>query len=137
MANYYGTARSNYFKVKDLSEFTKALKDIEVEIVSPESDDGTVALLSRDADGAGWPTSAYNEARDEYEDIDLPALIAPHLEDGWVCVLMEVGNEKMRYLVGYADAFNNKGEAVHVSLNEIFDRAKAAGLGEHITDASW
>ena len=39
-------------------------------------------------------------------------------------VLMEIGNEKLRYLVGYTVAVNNKGETVSIDLNAIYELAK-------------
>ena len=48
MANWYGHARSNYFRVKDrekFEEWTKSIGDLEV----IEDDEGRVALLSNHA----------------------------------------------------------------------------------------
>lgn len=116
MANYYASARSNYFKVKDLTAFIEAIKPFPIKIY--EHTDGSLCLLS-DNDG-GW--SWYNAKTDE--EIDSVELISPHLQDNEVCILLETGAEKLRYLGGTAQAFDNKGEAAFLSLNEIYDRAR-------------
>jgi hypothetical protein len=138
MANYYGSARSNYFKVKDLEAFKRALSDVAVGIWDGDvgtPTEGLIAVFSQDADGAGWPSFRYDEASDDYVDIDLVNLIAPHLEDGWVCILQEAGAEKLRYLIGHAVAFNNAGEVRTVNIDDIYSLAKQ--IGEHVTQASY
>jgi len=62
---------------------------------------------------------------------DFVAELADHLADGWVAILMEVGHEQSRYLVGYAVAVNSAGETVTVDLDSI--HALAERLGEHVT----
>jgi hypothetical protein len=44
---------------------------------------------------------------------------------------MEVGYEKMRYLVGLAFAVNSAGEQVKIDLYDIYEKARP--LGKHIT----
>jgi hypothetical protein len=129
MANYYASARSNYFKVKDLAEFSKAMIPFDVEI--SEEDQGVCLLCSGEG---GW--SWYDP--DIEEDHDPVDLIAPHLQDNEVCILMETGAEKLRYLIGYAIAFNNQKEMVDVSLENIYEQArKKFGADASITDASY
>ena len=121
MANYLASCRTNYFRVKDPEAFKAALSPIaDIEIVER---DGHFMLLGRNEDGAGWPTSYHNE--DECEDVefDLQGTVAPFLADGEVAIFMEVGAERLRYLVGYAVAVNNKGERRTVSLQDIYREA--------------
>jgi hypothetical protein len=104
MANYYATARSNYFKVKDLEAFKNWCRSLEIEPIDGDPDDdktGLVAMISATPDGDGWPGCRVNE-NDEVVGIDLAAEFAAHLEDGWVAVLMEAGSEKSRYVAGWA-----------------------------------
>ena len=118
MANYYASCRSNYFKVVDVDKFKAAMPaGIEVDV----EDDGTVVILGADPDGAGWPSSIYNDETDEFDDFDLEEAIAPHLQpDSW-CVLQEVGAEKLRYLVGYSVAFTKDLEQRFcVSIGDIY-----------------
>lgn len=118
MANYYASCRSNYFKVVDVDKFKAAMPSaIDVEVCA----DGTVCLCGDDPDGAGWPSSIYNDETDEFDDFDLEQEIAPHLQpDSW-CVLQEVGAEKLRYLVGESVAFNkNLEQRFRVSISDIY-----------------
>ena len=79
-----------------------------------------VCLLVTNSDGGGWPLMIYDEATDDYIDWNIESAVAPHLLDGQWCVIQEVGAEKLRYLVGYATAFNNKGEVITISIDDIF-----------------
>jgi hypothetical protein len=40
---------------------------------------------------------------------------------------MGAGSEKLRYIRGYAFAFNNKGETKFLSLDDIYEMAKPLG----------
>ncbi len=119
MANYIASGRSNYFKVKDLDSFTEAMSAFPVEIRAGIN--GRICLLNVDPDGGGW--NLYNQDTDETHDPQ--ELIGPHLADDEVCVLMEAGAEKLRYINGYALAFTNDPEQyVSLSLSDIYDKAR-------------
>jgi len=136
MANYYGSARSNYFKVKDEAAFKEAmdeLPDIEVH-GSPEKG---FCVLVANGDSGGWPSYVFDEDYNDIE-IDVPSIVSEHLLDDEVAIFMESGAEKLRYIVGYAEAINNKGERESISLNGIYELA--AGLTdkpENITQAEY
>ena len=66
---------------------------------------------------------------------DFTEELSEHLADGWVAIIVEVGYEKMRYLHGYTEAFNNKGESIFKTLSFGTDELKK--LGEHHTDPSY
>lgn len=134
MANYYGSARSNRFRVKDVDAIVEAFGPYEVEVFVDDAAESIVTLLARDSDGAGWPTFVYVEEPEdspddfeEYVEIDYPALIAPHLAEGSVAILFEAGAEKLRYLVGTAWAINAAGETRSISLDQMFETAKEIG----------
>lgn len=128
MANWYGTSRSNYFAVKDLEAFKAALKPFELEIVTSDRHEGLVAVLAETDDG-GFPSYYVDEDDGDLVDVDIVALITEHLADGHVCVLQSVGAEKLRYLTGWAVAFNNKGESIEVNIDNVITQAEAQGLG--------
>ena len=137
MANYVGSARSNYFKVKDLEKFKAWCKELEIEVVVSDKDPELVTMLvGRDSDTGGWPNWRSNpEAADPSEDdeeVDLEKELSAHLRPGWVAVLVEVGSEKLRYLHGHATAVNSKGKTKTVNLNQIYKLSK--DLGGHITN---
>lgn len=137
MANYYASARTNYFAVTDLEAFKADIesKTSSVEVVSKEEDGLTlVALLGNDDDGGGFPFEYANEDGD-YVELDWAEIFKAHLEDGWVAIIMETGAEKLRYITGYAVAYNSKGETVEIALDEIYERAKS--IGTKITTATY
>lgn len=130
MANYCATARTNYVKVTDRDKLTAALAQLDLDIVDK---DGRVAVL--ETSGEGWPSLAYDEKLDENVEIDVACLIAEHLAEGEVLVLIEAGAEKLRYVSGHAIAINNRGERRTVSLADIY---KTAGeLGDTVTEATY
>ncbi len=141
MANYYATARSNYFAVKDETTFRQWAESIGLMVFEPThanvTSDGIrrFAIAPGDGDECGWFCTRYDEETDEHEDVDLTAELAAHLRDGEVAILMEVGSEKLRYLCGYATAVNSDGKTVSMSLEGIY--ARAAKLGTHITRAEY
>lgn len=122
--NYTASARSNYFKVRDVEAFEEWAKDRGLEVVEA---DGSYALLGGDGDTGGWPSSVYDEDQDTDLEIDVALELSRFLEDGEVAILVEVGNEGLRSLNGYAEAINNRGETRFVSLRHIFELAKELG----------
>jgi hypothetical protein len=137
MANYYASARTNYFAVTDLEAFKADIesKTSSVEVVSKEEDGLTlVALLGTDADGGGFPFEFEDEDGD-YVELNWAEIFKAHLEDGWVAIIMESGAEKLRYIAGYAVAYNSKGETVSLNLDDIYDKAKT--IGTKITTATY
>lgn len=140
MANYYSMGRTNHFAVKDPDAFLAAVTPIvnfgDGDIVREERDgvDGFVLCFPD-----GFPSEIHDlENEDTWDmpvEIDWQVLISEHLADGEVCIIQEIGNEKLRYLTGYSLAFNNKGEKEYVSLYQIYDQAKE--LGTRITEAEY
>jgi hypothetical protein len=142
MANYYATARSNYFAVKDEKAFREWTALLGLTILEPTHHDKVADGIRRFGiapgngdDSGGWPTSIYHENTDECEDIDVSELLAAHLANDEVAVLLEVGNEKLRYVSGSAVAVNNKGKFVLMELNDIYHKARR--LGKNITMAEY
>jgi len=129
MANYYESARSNYFKVKDAEAFKKAMEPYSLE-TAHEKDD--LFCLLGDEGGFSWWNS------DDDTDADPVELIAPHLADNEVCILMAAGAEKLRYISGYATAFNNQKRIVQICLDDIYNLArKEFGAEANITQAEY
>ncbi len=142
MANYYATARSNYFAVKDETAFREWAGILGLTILEPDHRDKTADGLLRlgiasgyNDDSGGWPTSLTDEETGDYEDIDVAEQLVAHLADGEVAVLIEAGNEKLRYISGLAVAVNNKGRTVIVDLDSIYTAARK--LGPNITRAEY
>lgn len=138
MANYYASARSNYFRVKDVIAFKEwaASRGLGVWEQQGEQGDTPVTLYAiypRNDDSGGWPSGAFN-AEDELEEFNVFEELAPHLADGWVAILLEVGAEKLRYLCGHAHVISADGKVSFISLEEeALKRAKKKG--QHVTEA--
>jgi hypothetical protein len=117
------------FRVKDADAFIKLVSETpdlglwDETITRDETEERVFGIYSDNADGGGWPSMIYNEETQDYDDFDLSGAIAPHLHDDDVCVLMEVGYEKLRYLVGIAIAVNAKGEERVINLDDIYTKA--------------
>lgn len=118
MANWYGSARSNYVRVKDDEAFRAWVATLpDVNLV--ERDDTFALLVGRASDSGGWPSFRFGPEGED-EEIDLAAEIAAHLAPGEVFVYCECGAEKLRYLTGWATAVKDTGETLHVSLDDIY-----------------
>ena len=124
MANFYGFARSNYFKVKDAEAFV-AWAD-KFGSLGVWTRDDMHAIYSDCPDSGCWPSAAWSEDEDDFIEIDLEAELAEHLADGEVAILMQCGAEKLRYLSGYATAIDNTGKSVTVSMGDIYALAESA-----------
>ena len=123
MANWYGTARSNYFRVKDAEVFVQWAKRRGLGVFKIERGADIFAIHGGDSTGDGsWPSYDL----DEDSEIDLVRELAEHLPKGQVAVLMEIGAEKLRYLTGVAIAVNHKGRVVQLTLSDIYYKAARA-----------
>ena len=76
------------------------------------------------------------DANTDGETIDFCADLAAHLEEDQTIILMEVGSEGYRYLIGEATALHANGETVSISLQEIYARASEA-FGDSFTQAQY
>ena len=131
MANYYGNTRSNYFRVKNVAAFTEAMEAMEVEVWTRQDTDqvGITCL----GDSGAWPS--YDGETEE--EIDFSGIISEHIKEKEVCILMEVGNEKLRYLFGCAEAITSEGIVKRVSLADIYQGLAAYTDGEVFTTAEY
>lgn len=140
MANYYGVGRTNYFRVKDIDAFRKefdTLRGVSIHVkneLCPETGKPWIMLMADTPDGGGW--CPYYELDGEVDDdVELETILARHLIDGDVAIIMETGNEKHRYLIGWAAAVNSKGETAYINLDSIYKVAET--LGSTITRARY
>jgi hypothetical protein len=118
MANWYGVLRSNYFQVKDYGAFVDWLKGFQLEMLT---DDEGVGFAST---GEGYvPTSKADPDYDEDGveiDVDFFEELATHLAEGSVCIVMQSGHEKLRYITGEAWLITSDGPQEAVSLGDIY-----------------
>ena len=141
MANYESFSRSNYFRVTDKDSFRAWAEkhDLDVRekpgvevVCGDRSSDTYFALFGIDG---GWPCYYYDDLMDVDHDFDIYQEITRFLHPDDVAVFMEIGWEKLRYLVGVAVAVNAKGDIRKISLNDIYEVASAE-LGANPTPAN-
>jgi hypothetical protein len=121
MANYYEQARSGYVKVKDKEAFRAFLERFGGAVEMIEDDKGRVGFLAQE----GIPSTYMpDDSGSEPEEVDFVSELAGHLADHEVMIVTGTGYEKMRYLVGYAVAINNKKERREIDLAQIYELAK-------------
>lgn len=138
MANYYGHARTNYFAVKDGKAFEEELSRYAVEVIKRDTEEGVTlyGFMDDNPDGGGLDWCYWDDELDTDMEIDWTDILARHLADGAVAIIMETGHEKYRYLQGWAMAVNSKGETREVNLARDIDTL-AKELGENVTVVGW
>jgi hypothetical protein len=122
MANWYGAARSNYVKIKDLNSLKKALEPFDIKI-SGEVGSDLVCLLCGDSSDGAWPSYSEDDEGNELE-FNFAEYVVPYMAPDQVLVVMEAGAEKLRYITGYAEAYHSDGRMVKVSLYDIYALAE-------------
>ncbi|MBS1808813.1 MAG: hypothetical protein JST84_11520 [Acidobacteria bacterium] len=127
MANYTAYFRSNYFAVKDVAQFQAFCAAFQLEMITDTENNQTLYGFLNEGNEGGIPVTRYNEATDDWEEVDLLGELAAHLMEDYVAIVMEVGFEKMRYLIGMAHAVNAAGERMEVDLDEIYERSAVLG----------
>lgn len=129
MANYTPSLRSNAFRVKDRETFARWIEEgleteIEIDFIQDEPDQvviyGYSDVPSFDVNG---------------EEIDFYQVLASHMPANEMAIIFAIGNEKLRYLVGFATAIHSSGETVEVSLHDIYREAQEAFIGCDIREA--
>jgi hypothetical protein len=127
VATYYETARTNYFLVKDIEAFKTRLELITALEVKVEKMDGKDYVCLINSNENGFPFDVYDDILGEYIEIDWEGIFSEHLQDDSVAIIMGAGAEKLRYIHGYAVAFNNKGETRQIHLVDIYKIAEELG----------
>ena len=123
MANWYGTARTNYVRVADEEGLKKSIAPFGME--TSRDSEGRIAFFGNDPDSGDFPSMAYQEPgegeTEETEvEFDWADRVVGFLVPGEVLVVQTVGAEKLRYVTGYAQAYQLSldGQEVHdVDLN--------------------
>lgn len=140
MANYYESARTNYFRVKDEAAFKAFMDTVPgCDVVGSHTKPGMFCVLFTEE---GVPSvrnlDEPNEFGEDYEEFDFMEELAPHLADGSIAVLTASGAEKLRYVSGYAVAIDNTGKTVAVNIDDIYGKAKKLfGENAEITQAHY
>lgn len=117
MANYCCVYRTNYFKVKDNEKFKEFMTHVyaeDLEIFHKKDENGNELY----GFGGYGGISGYFNNENEYEDSDeawdnaydnLIDGLAKQVAENDAILLFEVGNEKLRYVVGSVAVITSKG----------------------------
>ena len=128
MANFYGSCRSYYFSVKNMERFKEEVAHSGLDLILNHSAPALVGVTSTNDSGT-WPSELEVEDKNgdcDYIDFDVVEFIQGHLADNSICVLMECGAEKLRYLVGTAMAFTNNEIVSHVNMADVYSDIESA-----------
>ena len=120
MANWYGAARSNYFKVRDIKNFSAFMKQLPNMVAEYIVGDNTWWIHGND-DNGGFDWTIYDENFEPDTSVDAMSEFASHLQEGEVAIFFEIGSEKLRYITGYSTAIAWNGEITTINLNDIYD----------------
>lgn len=135
MANYYENARTNYFKVKDEAKFNDFVASLSGLETYKDKEGRHCILFDYES---GVPCSKFNEETQDYDDVDFLGELSLHLTDDSIAIIMGAGSEKLRYINGYAEAINSKGERTSINIDEIYELAKQKfGEDKEITRAEY
>lgn len=134
MANWTGTARSNYFRVKDPDAFEAWVEMIGCEVIADMH--GRLGFLPGDMSDGGFPSTYDDEETGETFDIDIEADIVQFLAEGEIAVLQEIGSEGCRYLTGYSVAIAWDGRTTRVHIDDIYSKA-GAEFGKRPANATY
>ena len=116
--NYYATVRSNYFRVKDLESFKQFCDRWGLELLETVTRGEVVGFTPQRFNDGG-----IRQPPDD-EEADFVSELAKQLDRDEVAIFMEAGNEGVRYVIGLATAVNWRGTQTHISLCDIYKKAR-------------
>lgn len=112
-----GSSRTNYVRIKDEQALREALEPWEVK-VSKHYLRPDYFMLEGTCDDGDFPTSSTDDDGNEIE-FSFEELVVPHLAEGEVLLTQVIGNDKLRYLTGYAYGYAWDGRVVSINTNDI------------------
>ena len=136
MANYYCTIRTNYFHVKDEEKFRELMSraygcEDDIELFERIDDDGN-RLFGFGTYGS--IAGVRNAQEDEDEDCDESSYdefideLQRCVADDDAVIIMESGNEKLRYVVGSAFVITSK-DTYYMDIDSVASQKAAEMLG--------
>lgn len=124
MADWNGSARTNFVRIKDKQGLIASLEpfgDIHLGW-HPKFPDSVVCFDGSRSEFGGFPSTVWDEEDNEVE-FSWAEHVAPFLAEGEVLVFMESGSEKLRYISGHAGAITWDGREVVIYLGDIYRMA--------------
>ncbi len=129
MADWYGTARSNYFKVRDNKAFEVFMQNLSSMTAEHNDVDNTWWIRTDDYGNGGFNWTVYDENFEPDDSVNAMDELASHLQEGEVAIFLEAGAEKLRYITGNALAIAWTGEITEIDLTDIYELvAKKYGI---------
>jgi len=143
MSDYYATVRTNYVQIEDLDGLMAALAPFQIQIGGRRENlegSGNNLYCFTSGECGGWPTTVYKDdgESDEYDEFCFESCVMPYIKEGECLVALEVGAEKLRYLLGVAIAYVRHGDKIDstsLNLNAIYKQAQEELGCENITEA--
>ncbi|WP_454287225.1 hypothetical protein [Rhizobium arsenicireducens] len=133
MADWHGTCRSNYFRVKDETAFLEMLELFDAHPIEKQVGEEILHGFYSEDEYGSIPTS-YPEG--DEEPTSILECIADHLVTNEVCVILEAGAEKARYITGLAIAIHSSGRQIDIRLSDIYALARTEfGANAGVTEA--
>lgn len=123
MANYYCSARTNYVKLTDVEALKKSLNPFGCTVSSSNINADMHCILGNSEDGF---SITVDDEDDQFTEFDFKKHVMPFVQEEEVLVIIEIGNEKLKYLTGEATALIRRGEVIdktNISLDYIYNIA--------------
>jgi hypothetical protein len=117
MTKWYGFSRTNFVKVKDVQALRMVLLPFSIAAQLHPEAPNFVSLRSM-TDRGDFTSSRQGDDEIEIE-FSFEKHVVPHLVEGQVLLVQVVGNEKLRYLTGYAHAYAWDGRMVGINIEDI------------------
>lgn len=128
MAEWRGTARTNFIKVKDADALIAATADLPLKVVRHEDNPDFLAFFPAPNDSGDFDY-LFCDAEDNEQEWDWTDF-CEHFVEGQVLVVMTGGGEQMRYVTGHALAIAWDGRTTEVKIDSIYALA-AQAFGVH------
>ena len=136
MANYCCTVRTNYFHVKDEDKFKDLMSRVygcedEIQLWERKDQNGKTTFGFGAYGGIAGLRSADDEDEDDNAYDEFLDGLRECVADNDAIIIMEVGNEKMRYVVGAAEIITSK-KCEYIEISELAAQKAAEMIG--VTD---
>ena len=137
MANYQGAERTNYVRIREdrLNRVTRYAARFNIEM---HEKDGAYCFTPSEYTDGGCFNVWYQYEDDDGNECEAEldwAEVALCMEVGQVLVVMSAGHEKLRYIIGWAAAWDWQGNYTSLSINGIYEQA-AEKFGVQTDDIS-
>lgn len=140
MANYCCATRTNYFRVKEPEAFKKFMNNVytdegDLDVWEEEKDGHTVFGFGGYCQILGMPIYTDTNNNDYPDDFDYDEFInglADHVADDDAVIVLESGNEKLRYVVGSALVVTSK-DSRYLEISALAANAAA----EMLDNSNW